>query len=141
MKRILYGFTLRTNEKERQPALEALRASHLAESVERTNSRDYRIRLERYAFVASPPGNGVDCHRTWEALYLGVIPIVKRSAFYDSFPGLPALAVGEWEEIRTWDSAFLTRVYADLSHKIQSTPYIWFSYWEELIHRARALAV
>jgi hypothetical protein len=32
-----------------------------------------------YAFVASPYGGGPDCHRTWEALILGCIPIVKSS--------------------------------------------------------------
>ena len=30
-----------------------------------------------FAFVASPSGNGLDCHRTWEALLLRSIPIVK----------------------------------------------------------------
>ena len=30
-------------------------------------------------FVLSPPGRGVDCHRTWEALLLGAVPIVKTS--------------------------------------------------------------
>jgi hypothetical protein len=27
-------------------------------------------------YVVSPPGNGTDCHRFWEAIYLGVIPII-----------------------------------------------------------------
>jgi len=31
----------------------------------------------RHRFVASPPGNGVDCHRTWEVLALGSIPLVS----------------------------------------------------------------
>ena len=31
----------------------------------------------QYAFVLSPRGGGYDCHRTWEALLLGSIPIVK----------------------------------------------------------------
>lgn len=30
-------------------------------------------------YVASPRGNGLDCHRFWEGLYLGVTPIVERS--------------------------------------------------------------
>ncbi len=30
----------------------------------------------QYSFWLSPRGNGIDCHRTWEALYLDVIPIV-----------------------------------------------------------------
>jgi hypothetical protein len=32
----------------------------------------------KYAFVISPFGHGMDCHRTWEALILGCIVIVKK---------------------------------------------------------------
>eukprot|EP00930_Biecheleria_cincta_P044427 TRINITY_DN30544_c0_g1_i1.p1 TRINITY_DN30544_c0_g1~~TRINITY_DN30544_c0_g1_i1.p1 ORF type:complete len:396 (+),score=63.35 TRINITY_DN30544_c0_g1_i1:61-1248(+) len=31
-----------------------------------------------HRFVASPPGAGVDCHRTWEAIALGSIPLVSN---------------------------------------------------------------
>ena len=87
--RILFGFTVSNNPSERAPAEKALRGSPLADETSRQNARRYRQLLREYAFVASPPGNGVDCHRTWEALYLGVIPIVKRSSFYESFPAFP----------------------------------------------------
>jgi hypothetical protein len=36
--------------------------------------------MAQWRFCVSPPGNGIDCHRTWEALYLGVIPVVVSSA-------------------------------------------------------------
>ena len=136
--RILYGFTLGTNEQERIPALDALRSSALADSMERTNSREYRARLESYGFVASPPGNGMDCHRTWEALYLRTIPVVKRSSLYDAFPRLPVLAVHDWSEVCGWDSSFLSREYERMSPQIETTPYLRFDYWSGLIKLARA---
>lgn len=52
-----------------------------------------------YAFVLSPHGNGLDCHRTWEALALGCIPIVKTSALDPMYEGLPILIVNEWHDI------------------------------------------
>jgi hypothetical protein len=52
-----------------------------------------------YAFVLSPEGGGMDCHRTWEALTLGCIPIVKRSAFSDLFHNLHVLVVDDWGDI------------------------------------------
>lgn len=52
-----------------------------------------------YAFVASPHGNGLDCHRTWEALILGCIPIVKTSPIDDLYDGLPVLIVENWSDI------------------------------------------
>jgi hypothetical protein len=52
-----------------------------------------------YAFVLSPEGGGMDCHRTWEALALGCIPIVKRSPISDLFQNLPVLIVDDWGDI------------------------------------------
>jgi hypothetical protein len=53
----------------------------------------------RYAFVVSPHGNGLDCHRTWESLVLGNIVIVKRSSLDPLYEGLPVVVVEDWREI------------------------------------------
>jgi hypothetical protein len=137
--RILYGFAVGTNEGERGPALEALRSSGAADEVTRTNARAYRRILASYRFVASPAGNGVDCHRTWEALYLGVVPIVKRSAFFDGFPGLPVLAVDEWRDILDWDEEELGRRHEALWPSIHGYEGLWMQYWKRLINEARVL--
>lgn len=52
-----------------------------------------------YAFVLSPHGNGLDCHRTWEALCLGCIPIVKSSGLNPLFEDLPVWIVSSWTEV------------------------------------------
>jgi hypothetical protein len=54
----------------------------------------------RYAFVVSPHGNGLDCHRTWESLVLGNIVIVKRSSLDPLYEGLPVVIVDDWREIQ-----------------------------------------
>jgi hypothetical protein len=52
--------------------------------------RRYLADLAQCRWCLSPPGGGLDCHRTWEALYLGVVPIVARTAqgaaLYDGLP-------------------------------------------------------
>jgi hypothetical protein len=53
----------------------------------------------RYAFVVSPRGRGLDCHRTWESLALDNIVIVKRSPLDALYQGLPVVIVDRWEEI------------------------------------------
>ncbi len=53
----------------------------------------------KYAFVISPHGNGLDCHRTWEALCLGCIPVVKKSEISYLYDELPVLIVEDWENI------------------------------------------
>jgi hypothetical protein len=69
----------------------------------------------RHAFVISPHGKGLDCYRTWEALLMGCIPIVRRSAIDPLYRGLPVAIVDDWDEITPanlacwlgrWGSAF-----------------------------------
>lgn len=55
--------------------------------------------ITQFAFVLSPFGVGMDCHRTWEALCLGAIPIVKSNVFKSLFKDLPVLIVNDWHEI------------------------------------------
>lgn len=55
--------------------------------------------MTEYAFVLSPFGNGMDCHRTWEGLLCGCIPIVRSSVFDEMFEGLPVLIVNNWSDI------------------------------------------
>lgn len=50
----------------------------------------------KYMFVLSPEGRGLDCHRTWEAIALGCVPIVKKSALSRLFEDLPVLEVEDW---------------------------------------------
>ena len=58
----------------------------------------YKHQME-YAFVASPFGGGPDCHRTWEALLLGCIPIVKSSGMDPLFDDLPVLLIEKWSDV------------------------------------------
>jgi hypothetical protein len=55
--------------------------------------------MSTFCFILSPHGNGLDCHRTWEALCLGCIPIVKTSSLDVLFYDLPVLIVNEWSDV------------------------------------------
>jgi hypothetical protein len=55
--------------------------------------------MSKYTFVLSPHGNGLDCHRTWEALVLGCIPVVKTSSLDVLYEDLPVLIVNNWSDI------------------------------------------
>jgi hypothetical protein len=57
------------------------------------------INQSKYAYVISPFGHGLDCHRTWEALILGCIVIVKTSPLDCLYKDLPVLIVNEWYDI------------------------------------------
>jgi hypothetical protein len=61
---------------------------------------DYYARLGRSRFVLSPPGRGWDCYRTYEALAMGAVPVVRRQRpISDVVNGLPVLVVDDWSEL------------------------------------------
>ena len=53
----------------------------------------------RYAFVLSPHGMGLDCHRTWEALALGHIVLVPSSSLDALYTDLPVVTIKSWDDI------------------------------------------
>lgn len=73
--------------------------------------REYLLDMAKSKFVLSPHGNGLDCHRTWEALLMGSIPIVKTSTLDKLYDGLPVLIVNDWNEIT---EEFLTKKYEEI---------------------------
>ena len=59
----------------------------------------FRRAVSESFFVISPPGNGIDCHRTWEAIALGAVPVVKTGTLAKSLINyLPIHEVDNWEE-------------------------------------------
>ncbi len=64
---------------DRRDALKNIDKSLVYYESTQTNRKSTWETQSKYAFVISPLGNGLDCHRTWEALALGCIPIVKKS--------------------------------------------------------------
>jgi len=134
LNRILFAFTVGTNTAIRGPARAALEQNPLADGLDRVNSRSYRKIAARYRFIASPPGNGEDCHRTWEALYLGAIPIVVHSPMVQQFVarGLPLWTVDSYAELAGLTEADLAQKYAQLSPGL-SSPWLWMDTWKTLI--------
>lgn len=60
---------------------------------------EYLANISKSVFVISPPGNGIDCHRIWECLYLNTIPIVKYHYTLEQFKDLPILFVDDWNTV------------------------------------------
>ena len=75
-----WQFNAKYSKGRRLHALEALKDNQNIHWAPYRTSRPtgWQQRCE-YIFELSPPGNGADCHRTWEALALGKIVIVPKS--------------------------------------------------------------
>lgn len=91
----------------------------------------YIEELSSYKFAASPPGNGIDCHRTWECLYLGVIPIVLESNEMSFFDDLPILFVKSYNIIT---KEYLEKIYNDkFKNKTYNLDKLSILYWKKII--------
>lgn len=66
----------------------------------RISFEEYLTDVGNSKFVVSPKGNGLDCHRTWEAIAFGAIPIVPTSHLDSLYEKLPVIIVkNSWSEI------------------------------------------
>lgn len=83
------------------------------------------------AFVVSPQGNGLDCHRTWEALCLGCIPIVKSSGLNRLFDDLPVWIVNNWREVTEEN---MRKVLEDFKSKTFNYDKLTLKYWQTKIN-------
>jgi hypothetical protein len=92
------------------------------------------INQTKCAFVVSPHGNGMDCHRTWEALILGCIPIVKKSAIDELYEELPVLIINDWNEIT---KELLEKTIEDFKHKKFNYEKLTLQYWIKRIHNLK----
>jgi hypothetical protein len=82
--------------------------------------------MAKYAFVPSPHGNGLDCHRTWEALALGCILIVRTSKLDPLFEGLPVWIVQDWTDV-THDA--MARVHREFANRTFAMERLTLAYW------------
>lgn len=87
--------------------------------------QQYRDAMQQCRFVASPRGNGIDCHRTWEALYFGRIPVVERHFMYDAWNFLPIIQIDDWNQL---DAAT-----GNVSNALFDKKYLDINYWFSFI--------
>ena len=97
--------------------------------VDVTNPLCYDM-MSKYKFILSPPGAGLDCHRTWEALYTGCIPIVLKTSISELYEDLPVLVVTDWGDI---SQSFLEKAYIDIKKKKRENKYnmdkLYLDFW------------
>lgn len=93
-------------------------------------------RNRAHPFWLSPRGGGLDCHRTWEALYLDIIPIVWNSSLNVLYENLPVVIINSEQEL---NEDFLRAKLREISTKKQSRTNTYqfdkirHAYWRRLI--------
>lgn len=132
--RVLYGFSITNNPTERLSAYNNLQINSLFDEIKyKYNNINYLKLLSKYKFVASPSGNGLDCHRTWEAMYLRTVPIVKRSVAMEYFYsiGLPVWIIDDWQDLKGVSELFLENKYNESKDRFDCSA-LFADYWVQI---------
>lgn len=93
---------------------------------------DYIQNIKQSYFSIAPPGNGVDCHRIWECLYLQCVPVVLKHPYvFTEFSDLPIMYVDSYATV---NENFLKEKIKDFYpfHKFNLEK-LNLNYWKEKI--------
>jgi hypothetical protein len=135
--RIMWGFNSATNPIIRGKASDQLRLLSTTDKFANVTPSHHQELLSKYSFVASPPGNGIDTHRTWEAMYFKCVPIVLISYMTSHYEeiGLPIWIVDSYAELSSETEESLSERYYNLSDRFKNQA-IWAQYWIDLIQES-----
>ncbi len=113
---VMSSFNPSTNPTVREAAAKIFRQSRFGFDGVAWKRKEYRDALMDTCFVVSPPGNGPDCHRTWEAMYMGAVPVLLEGHLAPSLrEGMPVLEVPSYQEFVELDDDALRETYLHLS--------------------------
>jgi len=127
--KIFTNFHLNINSAARERLYKELKGSNLFFFQEKPLSRIETWKIQKkYNFVFSPAGVGMDCHRTWEALILGCIPIVETSFLDDFYSEFPIVIIKTPADITednliNWFNKYKNSFNCDLELKLKN--YYW----------------
>ncbi|HJZ23196.1 MAG TPA: hypothetical protein VJ201_01965 [Candidatus Babeliales bacterium] len=119
---------------KRQPVIDYFSDKRFCYKAARKKINLYLAELAESKFVLCPEGCGLDCHRMWETLLMGSIPVMQRSTLSPLFEGLPVVIVDTWSDV-TKD--FLEKKWQEFCSQDIRKEYrlekIYVSYWKNLI--------
>lgn len=125
---VMASFRVRTNPTIRVQVREIFANSDYGFQPPNLTPKENFVRMSESQFVISPPGNGLDCHRTWEAIALRAIPVVLEGTLSPLFcESLPIMCVKDYRHFLALSRGDLDRLYRDIISKNSSMAYA--PYW------------
>eukprot|EP00045_Choanoeca_perplexa_P003618 m.32291 g.32291 ORF g.32291 m.32291 type:complete len:375 (+) comp12143_c0_seq1:164-1288(+) len=135
--KVIANFNPKTNRTQREHVVPLLKQNlpdaifqHIPNETPRQTIWNITSQVE---FVISPPGHGVDCHRHWETLMLGAIPIIIRRPPLTTrlFDGMPVVQVDSYKEVTVdklldWQETYRPMMTAFLASKNER---VFSSWW------------
>lgn len=114
---------------DRYKAIEVLKDKNFNMFLKQKMNRKNTWKIcTNFKFIISPHGNGLDCHRTYEAMILGSIPIVKSSSLDIIYKELPVIILNDWSDINIDNLVEQSNNIINKSKKL-----LTLEYWNKLI--------
>ncbi|KAJ3348398.1 hypothetical protein HDU83_001350 [Entophlyctis luteolus] len=137
---VLLSFRISNNAKIRQPIYDMFCNSEKPISKVMNCLYDETINQTMFyseyfansRFVISPHGMGLDCYRTYEAIFMNTIPVVITSTLDSLYTGLPVLILKDWNELTI---ELMEKVEADFSTMNWDFRPLYVDYW---YHKVRS---
>ena len=137
---VYMNFNAGTYEYERHICRNIMKRKRFVKGESGVPLNKFLSELRKSTFVLSPAGNGIECHRTWESILVGTIPIIRPVCKHDNnvycegykelYKDLPVIIVKDWNEV-TED--FLRKKLEEFKGRTFNYEKLYFPYWRDLI--------
>jgi glycosyltransferase involved in cell wall biosynthesis len=132
-KLVLLSIWPTTDEKRRRTGKNRMSILHtLASKNYHTHFEEYDSyirKLKNYKFVFSPEGNGIDCHRHYEALMAGTIPIAEENELiHAKYGNMPILYTEDYSEI---NDSYLEKKYTEMLDKVYDFTPLFLDFYDK----------
>lgn len=118
-------FKPESNKPDRALALTAFANQSVSPTQRVTRSTSWAL-CSKFKFILSPMGRGIDCHRTWEAIVLGCVPILRSTKLDALYSETPVHIVESWQTFSEEAATLYTNMnMSRLPNKI------FLSYWTQ----------
>jgi hypothetical protein len=137
-KKLLYiNHAEHTNISERGNIREKFANLNYATVDNRVSYDIYCSQIQNHKFMICPQGNGIDCHRNWEVLYLKRVPIMKKIPYLQElYKEYPVLWVDDYSEVTKTLLTNNENLY-DQSRNFDNNMLDLYSMFNRLVKRAK----
>ena len=126
---VYMNFDIKTNSSERLKVHSSFAKKDFVYSAPAKPFVEYLKDLKSSKFSLSPQGMGVDCHRIWESILVGTIPIVKDCQNISFYKDMPILVIDDWNDV---SQTFLEKEYENITSAWDDSK-LFIDYWIEKI--------
>tara|TARA_R100000234_G_scaffold39845_1_gene23809 strand:+ start:4700 stop:5500 length:801 start_codon:yes stop_codon:yes gene_type:complete len=127
---VYMNFDLKTNITERTKVYDMFKDKDYVLKGERKPFGEYLKDLARCKYTLSPPGAGIDCHRIWESVAVGTVPIVQDCHNISFHKDMPIMIIDDWGKLT---EEYLSNKYDNFTSNKYSSRAIMIDYWSKKI--------